>query len=406
MTGTTDTSSTADSFDLPAVQTALRESGIDAWLFYDFRGSDPIARNILRLDPARHATRRWFYCVPASGEPSKLRHAIEPRSLDGLPGAETVYLSWQSLADGLRGILRGVKKVAMQYSPGNQVPYVSRVDAGTVEAVREAGVEVVSSADLVQRFDATLRPEQLESHQRAAVFLRGLVDEVFARVGEALRGGEELTEASLRAFAEKRLQEAGFVYDHPAIVGVNEHAADPHFDVPASGSAAIERGDLLLFDVWGKEDRPGSIYGDITWCAFIGGEPSPEMAKVFDVVRRARDAALERADEAFRKGEEIRGFELDRVTRRVIQDAGYGEYFIHRTGHSIHQEIHGNGANLDDLETHDTRLLLEGTLFSVEPGIYLPGRFGVRSEIDVYHSGRGAVVHGTPIQEALVEIEV
>ena len=393
---------TRSSFDLTAVQSVLKASGIDAWLFYDFRGSDPIARRILGLAPERPGTRRWFYCVPSDGQPRKLVHAIESAALDALPGDKTVYLTWQSLRDGLRGILSGARQVAMQYSPGNEVPYVSRVDAGTVETVRSAGSEVVTSADLVQLFDAALSDQQLESHRRAGKRLRRLVDELFTHVREGLRSGASLSEKSLLDFAEERLTAAGLLYDHPAIVAVNDHAADPHFEVPQSGSADVQRGDLLLFDVWAKESRPGSIYADITWCAFLGEKPPEEMARVFDVVRQARDSVVARADEAFRNGEELHGFELDRVARKNIEEAGYGKHFIHRTGHSIHEEIHGNGANLDDLETHDTRTMLPRTLFSVEPGIYLPGRFGIRSEVDVYHTGSGAEVTGPPHQEALV----
>jgi Xaa-Pro dipeptidase len=391
-------------FDLAAVQAALRSAGLDAWLFYDFRGSDPIARKILGLDRSRPGPRRWFYSVPASGEPRKLVHAIEPKALAALPGEETVYLSWQSLREGLERLLRGVRRVAMQYSPGNEVPYVSRADAGTVEAVRAAGVEVVTSADLVQLFDAVLDESQLQSHLRAAVILRRVVVEVFERAGELLRAGQRPSERGLLAFAQERIAAAGLIYDHAPIVAVNEHAADPHFEVPAEGSAELGPGDLLLFDLWAKESAPGSIYADITWCAYAGEEPEARMAEVFDVVRRARDAVVERADGAFRRGEELRGFELDQVARRVVTGAGYGEYFIHRTGHSIHEETHGNGANLDDLETHDTRLLLPRTLFSVEPGIYLPGRFGVRTEIDVFHTGSGAEVTGGSSQERLVPL--
>lgn len=397
--------STASTFDLPSVQSALESSGLDAWLFYDFRGSDPIARRILGLDPERVGTRRWFYCVPARGEPRKLVHAIEQRALEALPGGTTVYLTWQSLRDGLRQVVGGAKRVAMQYSPGNDVPYVSRVDAGTVEAVRATGAEVVTSADLVQLFNATLSDEQLDSHRRAAAHLGSLVEDVFALVRTGLRSGEELSERGLQQFAEERLGAAGLVYDHPPIVAVNEHAADPHFEVPEKGSSPVRRGDLLLFDVWAKEERRGSIYADITWCAFLGRDLPEEMARVFAAVRCARDAVVARADDAFRKGEELRGFELDRVARQAIAEAGYGEYFIHRTGHSIHEETHGNGANLDDLETHDTRLLLPRTLFSVEPGVYLPGRFGIRSEVDVYHTGEGAEVTGPPRQKELVLVE-
>jgi Xaa-Pro aminopeptidase len=386
---------------LGAIQTAIRDAGLDGWLFYDFRRSDPIARKVLGLDPARSSTRRWLYFVPARGEPVRLVHAIEPRMLDALPGERRVYLTWQSLETGIREALGGARRIAMQYSPRGEVPYVSRVDAGTIELVRACGAEVVSSADLVQLFDATLDDAQLASHRRAAAILRRLVDQVFAHVAHSLKAGEEVTEASVLAFLEERLEENGLENDHPAIVAVNANAANPHFEVPASGSSPVREGDLLLVDVWAREKAPRSIYADITWTAFCGRRVPDEMLAVFAVVRRARDAVIARARRAFRSGEEVRGFELDREARAVIAAAGHGEHFIHRTGHSIHEEGHGNGANLDDLETHDTRRIIPRTLFSVEPGIYLPGRFGIRSEVNVFHTGSDAEVTGPPHQETL-----
>ncbi len=391
-------------FDLAAIQAALQDASIDGWLFYDFRGSDPIARSVLGLDPHALTTRRWFYYVPATGAPRKLVHKIESGALESVPGDATVYLTWQSLAEGLRTILDGASRVAMQYS--SYVPYVSRVDAGTVEAVRAAGVEVVTSADLVQTFHATLSEEQFASHLRAAERLRSLVDEVFDLVGTTLRAGKSLTEKDVFDFVHDEFRASGLVTDHAPIVGVNEHAADPHFEVAETGSAPIRPGDLLLFDVWAKEEAPGSIFADITWCAFLGDEPPAEMVKVAQIVRDARDAAIRRADEAFSSGQAICGYEVDRACREVIENAGYGEYFIHRTGHSIGEMTHGDGANIDDLETHDTRRLLPRTLFSIEPGIYLPGRFGIRSEVDVWHTGSSAEVTGPPHQTELTLIEV
>jgi len=393
-------------FDLPAVQSAIRDAGVDGWLLYDFRGTDPIARNVLGLDPQKVGTRRWFYFVPARGTPRKLVHAIETKALDAVPGDTTVYLTWQSLDEGLARLVEGARRIAMNYSPMGDVPYVSKVDAGTLERVRSKGVEVLSSADLMQAFDASLTPEQLASHHRAAKRLRSLVDEVFGLVGERLRAGREITERDVVDHVNAALRAAGMINDHDPIVGVNEHAADPHFEVAQKGSSPIRRGDLLLFDLWAKEVAAASIYADITWCAFVGDEPPAEIVHVFGIVRDARKAACARADEAFRAGEEIRGFELDRVARRVIEEAGFGDRFIHRLGHSIHESTHGNGANLDDLETHDTRRMLPHTLFSVEPGIYLPGRFGIRSEVDVYHTGTRAEVTGPPHQDELVRIEI
>lgn len=387
--------------DLEAMQTAIREAGFDGWLFYDFRGSDPIARRVLRLPPNLHATRRWFYFVPARGEPTRLVHGIEAGNLDSVPGRSIPYVTWKSLEDGLRTALDGARTIAMQYSPGNAVPYVAKVDAGTVELVRTLGVDVQSSADLVQLFDATLSADQIASHRRAAVILRSLIDEVFDRVRQKVKSGERLTERELQSFLMGRIDEHDLTYDHGAIVGVDAHAADPHFEVPEHGSAAIEEGKVLLVDVWAKEKAPGSVYADITWTAFVGREVPDEVLRVFGVVRDAREAVVARASEAFRSGADIRGCDLDQASRQTIEAAGYGQYFIHRTGHSIGEEIHGIGANLDDHETHDTRRILPRTLFSVEPGIYLPGRFGIRSEIDVYHTGEDAEVTGPPRQDAI-----
>ena len=383
---------------LEPMQRALRSAGIDAWLFHDFRGGDPISRKVLGLEPGRPGTRRWYYLVPSSGEPRKLVHAIEPGMLDSLPGEKRIYLSWRSLREGLGEILSGSKRVAMQYSPSNDVPYVSRVDAGTVELVRSLGPEVVTSADLVQEFDATLSPAQLESHRRAAKILRSLVDEVFSHASTEVRAGRSLDERGLQGFLQGRLEEEGLVQDHAPIVAVDDHAANPHFSVAPTGSARLARGQVLLLDLWAKEKAPGSIYADITWMAFLGDEVPEEVARVFAIVRDARDAAVDAARAAFRSKKPIHGYEIDRVARGVIEKAGYGDRFIHRTGHSIHEEGHGNGANIDDLETHDTRLLLPRTLFSIEPGIYLPGRFGVRSEVNVYHTGTDAEVTGPPHQ--------
>lgn len=395
---------TEQPFDLEALQAAVTAAGVDGWLFYDFRGSDPIARKILGLEPDRVGTRRWFYFVPASGSPQVLVHAIEPRMLEQLPGEETVYLTWQSLERELKDMLKGRKRIAMQYSPENHVPYVSRVDAGTLELVRAAGVEVVSSADLVQRFDATLSKDQYESHKRSAKRLRTLVDEVFDDVGHRLDQGDAITERHVQDFIVEKLSGGGFVFDHPPIVAVDANAADPHFEVPTHDSAAIQPGSLLLIDMVAKEARAGSIYADITWCAFVGEKVPREVARVFGIVRRARNAVVETCTAAFAAGEELRGFELDRIARQVVAEEGFGEHFIHRTGHSLHQEVHGNGANLDDLETHDTRLVLPHTLFTVEPGIYLPGRFGIRSEVNVFHTGKTAEVTGGSAQERLIEI--
>lgn len=391
-------------FDLDSLQRAVADAGLDGWLFYDFRGSDPIAHKVLGLPNDLTTTRRWFYYVPAAGDPVRVVHAIEPSKLDTLPGNTVSYLSWSSLQGCLEELLHPARKIAMQYSPRNAVPYVAKVDAGTIELVKDCDVQVVSSADLVQLFDATLTPEQLASHRRAAVILRGLVDEVFDRVRSSIERGEDTDERSILDFLIRRLRDHNLVFDHDPIVAVDAHAADPHFTVPARGSTRVQRNNLLLLDVWAKENIPHSVYADITWTVFVGSEVPTEVRGIFEVVRDARQAVITRLRNAARCGDAVHGYELDRVARDAISQAGYGEYFIHRTGHSIHEEGHGNGANLDDLETHDTRRILPRTLFSVEPGIYLPGRFGIRSEVNVYHSGENIEVTGPPHQEELAAL--
>lgn len=391
--------------ELSAIQAALVEEGVDGWLFYDFRHSDPIAHRVLGLPDGAHATRRWFYYVPARGEPVKVVHAIEAHALDALPGRAVAYAGWQALHDALQGALKGCKRAAMQYSPANAIPYVSRVDAGTIEQIRALGVEVVSSADLVQRFEAVWSPAQWADHQAAAAGLRAIVDEAFARVAEAVRAGKPVTECALQAFVVERMHARGLETDHPPIVAVNAHSADPHFAPQPAGDLPVGRGDFVLLDLWARPARPGSVYADYTWTAFVGDAVPRRYEEVFQVVRRGRDAAVAFLREALADGRDVHGWEVDAMCRREIEGAGYGRYFVHRTGHSIGREVHGNGANIDNFETHDDRLLLPCTCFSIEPGVYLPGEFGVRTEIDVYlDERRGVHVTGEPIQTAVVAL--
>lgn len=385
-----------------AIQRVLRDSGTaEGWLFYDFRGSDPLAYRILLLDPARHVTRRWYYWIPASGEPAKLLHRIEPHVLAELPGQERQYVSWEQQRTALRSLLEG-RRVAMQYSPLNAVPYLSRVDAGTIELIRSFGAEVVSSADLVQRFEAVWTAEQLESHRYAVTALRRIVDEAFAHVASSISAGRDLTEYGLQQFILARIREAGMTTASAPIAAVNAHSADPHYEPAASGSSPIRRGDLVLIDLWAKRTEPGAVYGDITWTAYAGAQVPSKPRAVFEHVRRGRDAALAFVRERVASGVYPCGWEVDEVCRNVIREAGYGEFFVHRTGHSIGEEVHGNGANIDNLETQDDRRLLPQTCFSIEPGIYLPGEFGIRSELDVYLSDREVLVFGQPIQTEIV----
>jgi Xaa-Pro aminopeptidase len=389
------------------IQGALRDAGLDGWLFYDFRQSDPLAYRILKLDPRQFSTRRWFYFVPAAGEPTRINHAIEQGKLDRLPGRRLVYSSWPRLHEQLRDALStaGGPRIAMQYSPAGDIPYVSRVDAGTIELVRSLGAEPVTSADLVQLFEAVWTDEQYRSHVKAADNIHNIIQEAFAEVAKRIGAGRPVTEYDIQQFMVRRFEDENMTCndDHP-IVSVNANAASPHYQPNAQKFSPIERGDFLLLDVWAKMDAPGAVYADQTWTGFVGSEPSEEHLKIFTIVRDARDAAIEFVREAVSAGRSIRGAEVDDVSRGVIERAGYGEYFTHRTGHSIGEEVHGNGAHIDNLETRDSRRIIPRTCFSIEPGIYLPGNFGVRSEIDLYVGDGEIEVTGQPIQTELVRI--
>lgn len=396
-----------DAARITTIQQAIREAGLDGWLFYDFRGSDPLAARILKLDPARHMTRRWYYLIPAQGPPTKILHKIEPHSLDDVPGESRLYLSWQEQHDHLKQALMSLRpapKVCMQYSPMNAIPYISRVDAGTIELVRSCGADVVTSADLVQRFEAVWTDDQYASHCRAAAALRQIVDEAFARVRHEIACGATFTERDLQQDILARIAARGMHTYAPPIAAVNAHAADPHYSPAAQGSAPIRKNDLVLIDLWAKSTAPGSMYGDITWTGYVGETVPARHGEVFAIVAAARDAAIAFVKQEVGAGRFPCGGDVDDVCRRVIQEAGYGDRFLHRTGHSIGEEVHGNGANIDNLETQDGRRLLPRTCFSIEPGIYLPGDFGIRSEVDVYVTEREAIVTGVPIQTAIVPI--
>ena len=386
------------------IQQALGAAGIDGWLFYDFRGSDPLAYRILQLDPTLHVTRRWYYWIPAQGVPVKLLHRIEPHVLDTLPGQADCYVSWEQQRQILARLLAGGLRVAMQYSPLNAVPYVSRVDAGTIELIRSYNVEVVSSADLIQTFEARWTDRQLESHQYAAAALRRIVDETFSHVHEAVTQGQCLTEYRVQQFIMARIRDAGMVTSSAPIAAVNVHSADPHYGPPATGSAEVTRDALLLIDLWAKRAEAGSVYADITWTGYVGQTVPVKHREIFDLVRQGRDAALAFVRTEIAAGHRPFGWEVDNACRQVIQHSGYGDQFVHRTGHSIGEEVHGNGANIDGLETQDTRRLMPRTCFSIEPGIYLPGEFGIRSELDVYLAEREALVFGLPLQSEIISI--
>lgn len=387
------------------IQEAVRKiPSLDGWLFYDFRGSDLLAYRVLQLDPTAHVTRRWYYWIPAHGEPIKLMHRIEPHILEALPGDTMLYVSWDEQRRCLAGILKGAGRIAMQYSPLNAVPYISRVDAGTIELIRQLGVEVVSSADLVQQFEAVWSEFQLTSHRDAAEKLRRIVDEAFEHVARTVSDRAALTEYALQQYILARIQDHDLVTSTPPIVAANAHSADPHYGPPAQGSSQIKTGDLVLIDLWAKRREPGSVYADITWTGHVGRRAPSRQQEIFDLVRNARDAALRFVQRQVRVGSFPCGWEVDEVCRQAIRQAGYGEQFLHRTGHSIGEEVHGNGANIDNLETRDERRLIPRTCFSIEPGIYLPGEFGIRSELDVYVSPHEALVFGLPLQTEIVPI--
>jgi Xaa-Pro aminopeptidase len=383
---------------LEAIQEALAADGLDGWLFFDHHGRDPLAYRVLGLPAGRTITRRWYYLIPASGEPRGLVHNIEPAALEGLPGAVTKYSSWSAQVEGLRNMLAGMRRVAMQYSPDCAIPYVAMVDAGTVELVRKAGVEVAGSADLVQQFEARWTAANLEQHLAAGRKVDEIRRDAFLMVGEKLRAGATVTEFAVKQFIRDAFTAAGLVTDHGPIVGVNENSSDPHYEPQAGATREIRKGDWLLIDMWAKADRPDGVYYDITWTGFCGAEPPPRMVKVFEIVREARDRAVRFVQEG--AGRTLRGFEVDDVARGYIREQGFGDKFFHRTGHSIGTEVHGAGANMDNLETHDERKIIPQTCFSIEPGIYLP-EFGVRSEVNVFVGDDGARVTGEA-QERIV----
>jgi len=384
------------------IQKALREQGLDGWLFFDHHGRDPIAYRVLRFEPGQMVTRRWYYLIPADGDPVGLAHRIEPDMLAALPGEIIHYAGWQEQTAALARILEGRRRIAMQYSPNCAVPYVSNIDAGTVELVRSTGVEVASSADLVQLFEARWSDEAYRSHKQAGV----LVDEVrraaFEKAGAALAAGVGVTEMDIHGFILESFRAKGLFTDHGPIVAVNANASNPHYEPTAEKHSGIRRGDLLLIDLWAKLDRPGSVYYDITWTGYCGANPPERMLNVFQVVSGARDAAVSLVQSAAAEGRELAGFQVDDAARGHIQSAGFGAYFFHRTGHSIGEEVHGNGANMDNYETHDERRVMPRTCFSVEPGVYLP-EFGIRSEVNVYRGETAAEVTGE-IQTELLRI--
>jgi Xaa-Pro dipeptidase len=382
--------------NLEAIQAALREQSLDGWLFYDHHHRDPIAYRILGLSDSLHVSRRWYYLIPAKGRPRKLTHRVESGKLASLPGTGHLYSSWQELEDGLRTMLEPYQTLAMQYSPRNAIMYVSMVDAGTVEVLREMGKAIVSSADLVSRFEAVLTPEQIASHYQAQKSIDEIVREAWKYIAAGSRN-----EYQVMVWLREAMRRAGIADGYGPNVSVNENSSDSHYEPTAASSRQVKQGDFLLIDIWGRMDRPESCFYDITWTGVVGREPTDRERQVFSLVAQARDAAIKTVQDAFTAGRPIAGWQADDAARAVIRNGGFADYFTHRTGHSISYETHGNGANLDNLETHDERLILPHTCFSVEPGIYLP-EFGVRSEVNMLVRNKSAEVTGNIQREIVI----
>ena len=391
--------------DIKRIQGALRAQGVDGWLLCDFRNRDFLAYEVLGLDFAKKNSRRWFYYIPSRGEPRKLIHSVERAYLRGLPGKGREYVSWKELHAGLRRLIgAGKKKVAMQYSPNNDVPNVSLVDAGTVELVRGLGHKVVSSADLVQQFVSVIGDEGYRLHKETGVVMDRIRAEAFDQIAAAIRTGNGATEYDVQQYMMRRFAEEGLTTYSPPMVGVNDHPADPHFDVTADNARAFKPGDTVLIDMWAKRDVPGGIYYDITWCGYIGQKPPKKYREIFDVVVAARDAAIAFVQERISAGRPCYGWQVDDACRNVVKKAGYGKYFLHRTGHAIDGETHGKGVNIDNLETRDVRQLIPGCCFSIEPGIYLSGKMAVRTEINMFIRPDGAAEVTGEVQREMVLI--
>ena len=390
--------------DVAAVQQALRADGLDGWLLYDFHGSNPIAARLVgTADAAKMTTRRWFYLVPAAGEPKGLVHAIERQTLDALPGTKTAYAGRQQLDGELTKLLAGMKRIAMEYSRECAIPYISRIDAGTVELVRSRGIDVVSSGDLVQQFEAVWDDKALATHRQASQALYRIKDRAFDTIARRVRDGEAMTEFSIQQQMAAWFEEEGLVSDSNPVVAAQENAGDPHYQPTARRSRQILANELVLLDLWGKtKSDPGAVYADITWVGYTGTDIPEEMSRAFDAICRARDGAVALVQAAAQQQRDLRGWQVDKAARGVLETAGYGERILHRTGHNLGRDVHGNGVHMDDYESHDDRRLLPGTGFTIEPGLYFES-FGVRTEINVFYGAREALVTG-PVQTEIVRL--
>lgn len=392
----------SEAIDLPAVQDALKADGLDGWLLYDFRGLNPIAADVTAVNKrgGHLATRRWYYLIPAAGEPRALVHAIERNSLSHLPGTSDQYAGRTELEAGLGRLLAGMRRLAMEYSPNCAIPYVSRVDAGTVELVRQFGVEVVSSGDLVQRFSAVWGDAAIETHREASRKLYRVKDAAFEAVARRLRDRVPTSEYDIQQLMVGWFQNEGLIADSDPIVAATENAGNPHYQPTAAAHRAIHAGDLVLLDLWGKLSAPGAVFADITWVGYTGGRVPERYAEAFGAIRDARDAAVRLVQDSCHGGRELRGWEVDRAAAGVLRERGYDRYILHRTGHSLGETVHGNGVNMDDYETHDDRRLLAGTGFTIEPGVYFDD-FGVRTEINMVVTEGDASVTGPRQTEIL-----
>lgn len=370
--------------DLQGIQEALREKKIDGWLLCDFRNRDYLAYRALGLNFEKMTSRRWYYYIPAKGEPKKLVSAVEKMRLDTLPGKRMIYLSWGELHASLKKMLGTKKTIAMQYSPKNNVPYVSMVDGGTIELLKSFGYKIVSSADLVQMFVSRISEEGYATHKEAAKRMDRIRAEAFDQIRQAIRNNTGATEYDVQQFIMRRFTEEGLTTYDPPMVGVNDHPANPHFDCTRETARPFKRGDTVLIDMWAKKNVPEGIYYDITWVGYIGDTPPKKYVEIFNAVKGGRDAAVRFVQESFARGKTCYGWQVDDACRAVVKKAGYGKYFLHRTGHSITEETHGNGVNIDNLETKDERALIPGCCFSIEPGIYLEGQMAVRTEINMF----------------------
>jgi len=389
--------------DIGAVQKALKAEHLDAWLLYDFQGSNPVSYRLAGMGGAGHlATRRWFYLIPQSGEPKALVHAIERHNLDHMPGSKIVYAGRAELQSGLTKLVGGLTRIAMEYSRNNAIPYVSRVDAGTVELIKSIGPDVVSSGDLIQQFEARWSDTQIATHRVASEKLYRIKDRAFEEIARRLRDKVTTTEYDIQQLMVEWFDEEGLVSDSAPNVSASENAGNPHYLPTATSARPIRSDELVLLDLWGKLREPGAVYADITWIGFTGPAVPDPIAKAFAAICGARDAAVNAVQGAARDGRDIRGFEADQAARRVLIEAGYEHAILHRTGHSLGENVHGNGAHLDDYETHDERRLLPGSGFTIEPGLYFKD-FGVRTEINMVWTGSGPEVTG-PRQKAILSL--